>query len=414
MSIKLTPAQRVALDTIAADVHAPGVKGVTLSALERRGMIRCRQHRDVNGDAQEFARWYLTKTGVAERARHYKPRETADFQSHQWINRDSGGKHLTCERCSLHVDDVDGALWCSPVGQPAAAATAATPVPPCPIRAASTTVGPRSAIYVTEPKRSGDGTSRSWTRTLSGKLYSFTAVLMPSGERRYSISRYDGPGDGRPMSAQYWRRLHFVTIPAPAEAAPSADTGLAAALDRVATGSIARRELARVANHDYGTCHAATDDGGVCGRPLDAYGQCADVSGHWGGATPVERVTAALGAMVKAAQAALTEAENRAPAERDTRLIAALHERCVALVDAYHVSRSARPMTAAASVIEVRAAEAARQGGTADQADGTACVTCGRVFRADPVPHVPVGHSHTGSQVFACVGACADAAGGEL
>jgi hypothetical protein len=44
------------------------------------------------------------------------------------------------------------------------------------------------------------------------------------------------------------------------------------------------------------------------------------------------------------------------------------------------------------------------------QADGLACVICGRnVLRGNKVS-LPVGRSHTGSQVFACVGACAETA----
>jgi hypothetical protein len=38
------------------------------------------------------------------------------------------------------------------------------------------------------------------------------------------------------------------------------------------------------------------------------------------------------------------------------------------------------------------------------QADGLACVACGIDYLHVRVPHVPVGRSVTGSQVFACVG----------
>lgn len=95
--------------------------------------------------------------------------------------------------------------------------------------------------------------------------------------------------------------------------APVADTGLAAALDHVVTGSLARRELARVANHDYGTCQAATAEG-VCGRPLDAYGHCDRRAEHWGDVMTVERRSAsqeALSASVERQAAAA-----RALAER--------------------------------------------------------------------------------------------------
>lgn len=40
-------------------------------------------------------------------------------------------------------------------------------------------------------------------------------------------------------------------------------------------------------------------------------------------------------------------------------------------------------------------------------ADGQACVICGRGLRARGRVWVPVGRSHTGSQVFACAGDCA-------
>lgn len=44
-------------------------------------------------------------------------------------------------------------------------------------------------------------------------------------------------------------------------------------------------------------------------------------------------------------------------------------------------------------------------------ADGLACVVCGRDFRLRRSPaRRPVGRSHTGSQVFACVGKCTDRA----
>lgn len=45
---------------------------------------------------------------------------------------------------------------------------------------------------------------------------------------------------------------------------------------------------------------------------------------------------------------------------------------------------------------------------TALQADGLACVACGADYLRVRVPHLPVGRSVTGSQVFACVGCCPD------
>lgn len=51
--------------------------------------------------------------------------------------------------------------------------------------------------------------------------------------------------------------------------------------------------------------------------------------------------------------------------------------------------------------------EATDEPGTSDAAaDGLACVVCGANFLETAVSHVPVGHSETGSQVFACVGRC--------
>jgi len=44
-------------------------------------------------------------------------------------------------------------------------------------------------------------------------------------------------------------------------------------------------------------------------------------------------------------------------------------------------------------------------------ADGLACVVCARDFRTPGSSAVPVGRSHTGSQVFTCAGACVAATG---
>jgi hypothetical protein len=41
------------------------------------------------------------------------------------------------------------------------------------------------------------------------------------------------------------------------------------------------------------------------------------------------------------------------------------------------------------------------------QAEGLGCVVCGADYLRVATPHVPVGRSVTGSQVFACVGPCA-------
>lgn len=51
---------------------------------------------------------------------------------------------------------------------------------------------------------------------------------------------------------------------------------------------------------------------------------------------------------------------------------------------------------------------------TAAQADGLACVVCGRDYlRASGVVSLLVGRSLTGSQVFACEGRCGEVAGAD-
>ncbi|MGH3982129.1 MAG: hypothetical protein ACRDST_05435 [Pseudonocardiaceae bacterium] len=48
------------------------------------------------------------------------------------------------------------------------------------------------------------------------------------------------------------------------------------------------------------------------------------------------------------------------------------------------------------------------------QADGLACVVCARDYLRHPTQRIPVGRSLTGSQVFACDGACAHLAHGAV
>ncbi len=45
---------------------------------------------------------------------------------------------------------------------------------------------------------------------------------------------------------------------------------------------------------------------------------------------------------------------------------------------------------------------------TAPQADRLACMACGAGYFRVRVPHLPVGRSVTGSQVFACLDCCPD------
>lgn len=70
---------------------------------------------------------------------------------------------------------------------------------------------PRSEITHHEPIREGNGSSRTWSRTIRGKLYSFEAVFMPNGERRYFASRLQDGKDSR--FACYWTRVFALTLP---------------------------------------------------------------------------------------------------------------------------------------------------------------------------------------------------------
>lgn len=69
----------------------------------------------------------------------------------------------------------------------------------------------RSAITEHEGAREGDGTSRTWSRVIQGTLYSFTAVTMPSGERRYFASRFNGYPGG-PQFGCAWDRASETTF----------------------------------------------------------------------------------------------------------------------------------------------------------------------------------------------------------
>lgn len=73
----------------------------------------------------------------------------------------------------------------------------------------------RSDVQDHPALQQGFGTSRTWRRTIAGRQYRFTAVLMPDGERRYSASRLDGT-DAR--FACSWAHVLFWTAPAPAPA----------------------------------------------------------------------------------------------------------------------------------------------------------------------------------------------------
>lgn len=88
----------------------------------------------------------------------------------------------------------------------------------------STQTGPRGEITTSSSNKPRFGSTRRWSRTIGGARYSFTAVLMPNGERRYAVSKYNGYGDdgteeGRAIGMRFgcaWTEVHFITVPAPA------------------------------------------------------------------------------------------------------------------------------------------------------------------------------------------------------
>ncbi|MGD9527759.1 hypothetical protein [Pseudonocardia sp.] len=85
--------------------------------------------------------------------------------------------------------------------------------------------GPRSEVTHHEPLREGNGSTRTWSRVLRGVPHGFTAVLMPDGERRYAVRKYNGYGDdgtpeGRANGMRFdcaWTQVAFWTVkPSPA------------------------------------------------------------------------------------------------------------------------------------------------------------------------------------------------------
>jgi hypothetical protein len=84
----------------------------------------------------------------------------------------------------------------------------------------SSSTGTRSPVIRYGALREGSGAVRVWVRTIAGVPYRFTAVLMPDGERRYVVNRYNGYGDdgtegGRETGMRFdcaWNRVHFIVI----------------------------------------------------------------------------------------------------------------------------------------------------------------------------------------------------------
>jgi len=93
----------------------------------------------------------------------------------------------------------------------------------------STETGPRSAVRgAWQPQPGGTERNthvRTWSRVLSGVPHHFTAILMPNGDRRYAVDRYNGYGDdgseaGRTSGMRFgcaWsQRAWWVIKPGPA------------------------------------------------------------------------------------------------------------------------------------------------------------------------------------------------------
>lgn len=67
-------------------------------------------------------------------------------------------------------------------------------------------IGSRGQVFIRPPisrKDTTSGTARVWGRTINGHQYSFTATLMPTGERRYRVARRERDG---------WVTVHSLTL----------------------------------------------------------------------------------------------------------------------------------------------------------------------------------------------------------
>lgn len=67
-------------------------------------------------------------------------------------------------------------------------------------------------LKISGPSRPGNGLTRSWTKTISDVPYSFRAIIMPDGECRYVVYRFNGYIGG-PAFACAWDQVHFITVP---------------------------------------------------------------------------------------------------------------------------------------------------------------------------------------------------------
>lgn len=84
----------------------------------------------------------------------------------------------------------------------------------------------RGPIYTDQPLRPGDGTARSWRRDIQGQMYSFTAVLMPTGERRYFARKFNGYSGGPRFACAWSPCLEWTFPPSEWERVQRQDLGL--------------------------------------------------------------------------------------------------------------------------------------------------------------------------------------------
>lgn len=63
------------------------------------------------------------------------------------------------------------------------------------------------------PNQSGHGTARRWRREIQGTWYTFTAVLMPDGERRYFANRFNGYAGGMNYACAWTPVLEWIFKP---------------------------------------------------------------------------------------------------------------------------------------------------------------------------------------------------------
>lgn len=76
-----------------------------------------------------------------------------------------------------------------------------------------TNTAPRGPLYITPPNRDGGGWSRAWQRKIGGRLYSFTAVVMPlTGDLRYFVRRLRPEYADAPQFDCGWERVHEIIV----------------------------------------------------------------------------------------------------------------------------------------------------------------------------------------------------------